>query len=228
MYTARRTALTAGILYLITHVTSVVTRLFLYNVPLADPDYLVTGGRHDAIALGSVLEVMLALAVVGTSVALYPIVRRASEGFAIGYVALRVVEGGVILVGVVAMVAYNAIEAEIAAGADPTVLLPIGHSLVSLYDWSFVVGPGLVCGVNTVVLAWVLFRSSLVPRFIPVLGLIGGPLVLAVNLTKIFGTFDSLPGFVGVSVLPIFAWEICLAVYLIARGPKSSRLLPAE
>ena len=198
MYTARQTAIAAGILYLVTHVTSVVTRVVFFAGPLsgaaADPTL---------VRLGVLSEVVLALAVAGTSIALYPVVRRVSEGFALGYVALRTLEAGVILTGAVAMVAFVSL-------GDP--------SLVVLYDWTFVVGPGLICGVNTVVLAWVLYRSRLVPRFIPVLGLIGGPLVLAVNVTKVFGVFGAIESWAGVSVLPIFAWEICLAVYLIARG----------
>jgi len=75
-----------------------------------------------------------------------------------------------------------------------------------------------VCGINTFVIAYALYRSKLVARFIPVLGLIGGPLVFAANVAFIFGVpRDDL----GVLVVPIFAWEICLATFLILKGFRS-------
>lgn len=174
----------AGIFFLITHVTSVGAVLFYAASP-------------DLVLLGTLLDVILAVTVVGTGVALYPIVRRESEAFALGYAALRTLEAGVILVGVVAMMA----------------------GMVGLYEKTFIVGPGFICAFNTVTLAWILYRSRLVPRFIPILGLIGGPVIFLVNLAKVFDVFDSIPG-IGVLVVPIFAWEICLAVYLIAKGPR--------
>lgn len=206
MYSTRTTAIAAGVFFLITHVTSIVAVL-LYAPALADP----LAGDPNAVLLGTVLDSILAFTVVGTAVALYPIVRRVSEGFAVGYVALRTLESSVILAGVVMLMAAMAVRTtspEVAAG------------FVAVYQQTFIVGPGFVCAVNTVVLAWVLYRSRLVPRVIPILGLIGGPVILAVNLSKAFGTFDAISSWASVGVVPIFAWEISLAIYLIAKGPR--------
>ena len=201
MFTTRQAGITAGILYLVTHVTSVTARAVLFAGPLA-------GDTFDPmlVRLGVLLEVMLALAVVGTSIALYPIVQRASEGLALGYVALRTLEAGVILTGAVAMLTFASFPSE--------------PALLELYDWTFVVGPGLVCPANTLVLAVLLYRSRLVPRFIPVLGLIGAPLVFAINAAKVFGVFGAIESWAGIGVVPIFAWEVSLAVYLIIRGVR--------
>jgi hypothetical protein len=81
-----------------------------------------------------------------------------------------------------------------------------------------VLGPGFVCGVNTVLMAYLMYKSRLVPRFIPILGLVGGPLVFAYHTAQMFGIYDQLPGWAAVAVVPIFAWEITLAIRLITKG----------
>lgn len=196
----RKTAIATGVLFLVTHVTSVGARA-LYGSGLS--------GTDTALRFGALLEVVLAVSVVGTSIALYPVAKRVLDGVALGYVALRTLEAGVILFGVVMVLGVVGLRESSA---------PVSEALVTLEEWAFVVGPGLVCGVNTVLMAYIMYRSGLVPRFIAVLGLIGGPLVFAANVVKIFGQSDQLMPWIGVTVVPIFAWEICLAVYLIAKG----------
>ncbi|MGY1771665.1 DUF4386 domain-containing protein [Blastococcus sp. SYSU D00813] len=215
----RRTAVVAGVLFLLTHVTSVPAAL-VYESVLA-PGGVLDPGDRTAVLVAALLEVVLALGVVGTAVVLFPVVRREHEGIALGYVALRTLEAGVILVGVVTVLAVVTVQ-----GGDPA-LAGVRDGLVAVHDWTFLVGPGLVCGANTVLLAYLLHRSGRVPRWIPVLGLVGGPLIAAANAGKLLGLDDSISGAAGVVVVPIFAWEVCLAVYLIARGGRPDADRPA-
>jgi hypothetical protein len=70
--------------------------------------------------------------------------------------------------------------AEEAAGVDAASLTPVGHALVAIHDWTFLLGPGLVVGVgNGLMLGYLMYRSGMVPQQMAVLGLIGGPLVCA-------------------------------------------------
>jgi hypothetical protein len=87
-----------------------------------------------------------------------------------------------------------------------------------LHDWTFLVGPSFVLGTNTVLLACLLYRSGLVPRFIPVLGLVGGPLVFASGAAQMFGLYQQISAWAAVTAVPVFAWEISLALYLIVKG----------
>ena len=220
MTSTRRTAVIAGVLFLVTHVTG-VGALVLYTPVLDDPGYIVGAGPDTQVLLGVFLEVVLTLAVVGTAVALFPVVKRQNEGVALGYVGLRVLEAGIIAVGVVPLLAVVTLRQNLAeaAGAD---VVTLGSALVALNRWTFLVGPSMVLGTSTVLLAYLLYRSGLVPRFISVLGLVGGPLAFASGTATMFGVYDQISVVAAIAVVPVFAWEICLAVHLIARGFRSS------
>jgi hypothetical protein len=174
------------------------------------------------VLLGTLFDVILALAVTGTAVALYPVVKRWNESVALGYVGLRTLEAAIIAVGVIPLLAVVTLrQMPGAAEIDAASLLLLGQTLVSFYDWTTVLGPGLVVGVNTVLMAYLMYRSRLVPRFIPILGLIGGPLIFVLSSAKLFGgaaQFESLEIF---AVIPIFAWELSLALWLLIKGFRS-------
>jgi hypothetical protein len=96
--------------------------------------------------------------------------------------------------------------------------------MVAFHNWTFLVGPSLILGTNTVLLASVLYRAGLVPRFIPVLGLTGGPLVFASGAAQLFGRYAQFSVWSAVTAVPVFAWEICLALYLVLKGFRPSAL----
>ncbi len=232
----RSNAMAAGALFLITDVASIGAAA-LYGPVLHDGGAAV-GPVADALVLGgALLEVVTALAVVGTAVALYPAARRRREGLALGYVGLRTLEAGVLAIGVVALLLWVTVrQLAAAAGANSEAFTALSTALAEFHRLAYLVGPGLVCGMNTVVIATLLYQSRLVPRFIPMLGLIGGPLILALSVFTLFGR---MPAWAGVMVLPILAWELSLGLWLINRGfnqravgsispaPEPVELLPA-
>ncbi len=73
-------------------------------------------------------------------------------------------------------------------------------------------------------MAYLMYRSRLVPRFIPVLGLVGGPLVFASATAVLFGLLGQYSTWPAIASLPEFAWELTLAIYLIAKGFKASAI----
>jgi hypothetical protein len=70
---------------------------------LNNPDYVLGRGADTRIMWGGLLEVIAALACIGTAVVLFPIARRHHEGAALGFVTARVFEASLIVTGVVAM-----------------------------------------------------------------------------------------------------------------------------
>jgi hypothetical protein len=216
----RKIALAGGVLYLITFAAS-FPQLALFAKLVDDPEGYITGrGSNTAVLWGSWLEVVTAAACIGTAVALYPVTRRVSRTAAIGFVTSRVVEAALILVGVVSVLTVVALQTDLAGatGARADALGVTGHALVELRQWTFLLGPGLIPGINALFLGYVMYRSRLVPRVIPTVGLIGAPLILASATCSIFGVWDQVSGVGGALALPIAAWEFSLGVWLTVKG----------
>lgn len=219
MTTPRKLALATGAFFLLTHVTSVPAGLLFTSV-LEEPTVLLGRVSLTPLLWGAWFEVLCALGIVGTAVALFPVVRHSSEALAMGYVGLRTLEAAVIAGGVVPLLTATSLVPSLqgVTSSEPSGLGPLVTSLVGLHEWTRLVGPGLICGINTLVMAYLLLKSRLVPRFIPILGLLGGPLVFAHSSAQLLGVPDAVLSWTTLAVVPIFAWELSLAIWLIARG----------
>jgi hypothetical protein len=220
-----------GVLFLITYITS-IPAFFLYGPLLDDPQYILGGGAADnGASLGALLELILIIANIGTAVVLYPVVKRVSEIFALGFVAARVVESVFIAVGILSVLSLMTLRQEAAAGADAGSLLAVGQSLVAVQSWTFLLGPGFVVGVgNGLILGYLMYRSGLVPRSLALLGLIAGPVLIARFVGILFGLFEPGSALGGVMVAPEFLWELSLGVWLIVKGfnPSAVASLSAD
>jgi Domain of unknown function (DUF4386) len=172
---SRKISLAAGVLFLITFITS-IPALALYQPVLDDPvGYIAGAGADNRIFLGAFLELLLVIANIGTAVVLFPILRRQDEILALGYVAARVVESAFILVGILAVLSVVTLR-EKPPGGDASALGSIAYTLAAIKDWTFLLGPGFVVGIgNGLLLGYLMYRSVLVPRPLAVFGLIGGP-----------------------------------------------------
>ncbi|GAA3791484.1 hypothetical protein GCM10022226_08090 [Sphaerisporangium flaviroseum] len=223
MASTRKIAAVAGLLYLVTHVTS-IPGLILYDSVLNDPGYIIGSGSDTLVLWGAFLEGICALAIVGTAVTLFPVVKKQHEGVALGYVGLRTLEAAIITVGIVTLLAIVTLRQDVAGavGADATSLVTVGKALVAVHNWTFLLGPCFVLGMNTMLMAYLLHRSGLVPRFIAVLGLVGGPLIFASAIAVMFGLYEQLSVWGAVAAVPVFAWELALAGRLIVKGFKPS------
>jgi len=222
----RKVALAGGVLYLITFAAS-IPQLKLFAKIVDDPEGYITGhGSNTPVLWGTWLEVITAIACVGTAVALYPVTRRVSRTAAIGFVTSRVVEATLILVGVVSLLAAATLRADLAGatGARADALRVTGHALVELRQWTFLVGPGLIAGINGLFLGYVMYRSRLVPRIIPTIGFIGAPLILVSATGTIFGLWAQVSGPGAAAALPIAAWEFSLGIWLTVKGFRPTAL----
>lgn len=218
MDTTRKLALWAGVLYLVTFAASIPT--LALKAPLVDhADFVLGHGRGTGVTLGGLLDFVCAVAGIGTAVALYPVTRRYSRTSAIGFLASRTLEAAILVVGAISLLSVVTLRHEI-GGGDPTSLLTTSRALVAMHDWSFLFGPGFMPAVNALFLATVMYRFHLVPRWIPVLGLIGAPVLFASSLGAMFGAHGQISSSAVVFALPIAAWELSLGVYLVVKGVK--------
>ena len=217
MDTLRKTSLTAGVLYLITFIS--IPTLFLYGA-VKDPNYLLGSGPDTPVLVGGLLEVIVALAGLGTAVALYPVLKRQNQGVALGFVGTRTLEGAGIIAGVVALLTVVSLRQ---AGAGAAGLVA-AKALTSMYGWAFLLSQSLMPALNALLLGSLLYRSRLVPRALPMLGLIGAPLLLVSVIGTLFGVFSSTSAPARLLAIPIAVWEFSLGVYLVVKGFKPSAI----
>ncbi|MCW2907131.1 MAG: hypothetical protein JWL68_1920 [Actinomycetia bacterium] len=217
MDSMRKTALVAGVFYLITFIS--IPTLALYGPVKNHRDWILSSGSHTGVLVGCFLELIVALAGIGTAVTLYPVVKRQHEGAALGFVTARVLEASMIFTGVVSLLSLVTLRQNLggATGANAATLVATGASHVAVYNWTFLLGQSLMPAINALLLGSLMYRSRLVPRVIPVMGLIGAPILVASVITALFRT-DHQITVLALGFLPVAAWEFSLGVWLVVKG----------
>jgi hypothetical protein len=217
----RKRARIAGIFFLVTFIS--IAALPLYHSVLNDHSFIVGAGGDTRVELGALAEIITAIAGIGTAVTLYPILRRQSEGLALGYVTLRVVESTLIAVGIVSLLAVVTLRQDLAGvGVDRASLILSGRSLVAIHDATFLLGPAFCAAIgNGLILGYLMLRSGLVPRRFAQFGVAAGSLALLTALLVLFGAYSQVSGTSALLTFPEAAWELSLGVYLIAKGFRS-------
>ena len=223
MTSLRKTALVAGIFYLITFIS--IPTLALYGPVKNHRDWILSSGTHTGVLVGAFLEVIVALAGIGTAVTLYPVVKRQNEGVALGFVTARLLEAAMIFTGVLSLLSLVTLRHDLggAAGANAAALVTTGASHVAVYNWTMLLGQTLMPCINALLLGSLMYRSRLVPRIIPIVGLIGAPLLLAAVIAALFsGSIGHVSAFQAIATFPVAAWEFSLGVWLVVKGFKPS------
>jgi hypothetical protein len=217
-----------GWLFIATFITSIGAKiLFVSGVggSFSQLHFTPGGLSENTVYLGAILEFLLIVTNIGTAVVLYPIVKRQSEGLALGYVTARVVECTFILVGLMSIVSVVSVNSALAGatGAEAASLTAQGSSLLATYDWAFLFGPGLVVGFgNGLILGYLMYRSGLVPRRMAMLGLVGGPMLILSFGLILFGVYENGSTPAALLALPEIAWEGSIGVYAAWKGFRPS------
>ena len=215
----RRSARIAGIFFVITFIS--IATLPLYDQVLNHHNFIAGSGGDLRVQLGAVCDIITLIAGIGTAAALYPVLRRQSEGLALGYVTVRVVESVLIAVGIVSLLAVVTLRQDLAgaAGTDHASLILNGRSLVAVHNATFLLGPAFCAAIgNGLTLGYMMFRSGLVPRRFAQFGMVAGSLALVTAILVLFGAYDQVSGTSGILTFPEAAWELSLGIYLIVKG----------
>jgi hypothetical protein len=215
----RRTALTAGVLYLITFVS--IPTLFLYGPLQRDVGAFILGdGTPTAVLWGALSEIVVAVSGVAAAVVLFPVLRRQSETAALGLVTTRVLEGSLLLVCVASLLSIMSLRNGLGgtAGAGAAAVVASGQSMLGLYNGAFLVSGSLMPAINALLLGYLLYRSNLVPRFLPMIAFVGAPLLLASDVAVLFGAYDRVAPLAVLLALPVAVFEFTFGVWLVVKG----------
>src|SRR2546429_1775160 len=217
MDSLRTTALVAGVLYLLTFVS--IPTFFIYG-PVKSVNYIIGAGPDTSAIIGAISEIIVALAGIGTAVVLFPVLKKQNEAAALGLVASRVLEASTIFVGVAFILSIVTLR-QTGAGAGALVT---SHALATLYDRIFLLGPSFMPVVDDLLLGFLLYQSRLVPRGLSLIGIVGGPILLAGYIAVMFGLLGLHAPLAALSALPVTLFEFSLGVWLIAKGFNPSAI----
>jgi Domain of unknown function (DUF4386) len=112
-----------------------------------------------------------------------------------------------------------------AAGANAAALVTTGAAHVAVYKWTFLLSQSLMPGINALLLGSLMYRSRLVPRVIPLIGLIGAPFLICTIIVTLFGGMKL--GSPQLAAVPVGAWELSLGVWLVVKGFRPSPITAA-
>lgn len=200
-----------------------IAGLLLYDPLLNDPDYVLGSDGDGLIRLGALFEIGLMIGIIGTAVVMFPILRRSSEGLALGYLGSRTIEAAVIGVGLISLLAVLTLRDEWSAGEAES-LDAAGRSLVAVHDWTFLLGPGFCVGVNGLLLGYLMYRTGLMPQRLALLGVVGGPLIFLSSIAVLFDVYEQ-DGVHMLFSIPEAAFEAAFAFCLIRTGFRPSPVL---
>jgi len=205
------------VLYLLTFVS--IPTLAMYG-PVKGANYILGAGPDTGAIFGGILEMIVALAGIGTAVALFQVVKRQNEGVALGFVASRTLEAAGTFASVACLLTVVTLRQE-GAGADALVT---SHALVAMYDRLFLVTQSFIPAVNALLLGSLMYQSRLVPRVLPLLGFIGAALLVAGDIAVLFGLIGQHASSTALFAIPIALWEFSLGVWLVVKGFKPAAI----
>ena len=217
----RKTAIIVGVLFLIATLVLVVGGVF--SLCIYEQDYLtlVSVNQNQVIA-GALLEIISAAAIVGIPIAMFPLLKKHSEGLALGYVGTRIFEGLTIFINTIVLLAILSLSQEFVTASAPNVAVfqTLGALLLSVREWGSVL-VDFSFPLGAVIFNYLLYKTKLTPRWLSLLGLIGGVLWFVTAPLRLFGFSPSSIEFLAA---PIAVQEMILAVWLIVKGFNQSAL----
>jgi hypothetical protein len=217
----RNNARAAGIFYILTFASSIPAAFYFLSPILDDPRYVLGAGQDTRVVIGCLLDVVNALTCVATAVAVYPVVKRQNQSLALGFVTSRMFEAAVVMMGVVSLLAVVTLRQN-AAGADEGSLLAASQGLVALRDYTFQFGPNMSAAINGLLFGTLLYKSRLVPRVLPILGLTAAPLLIGATVATVLGLTEQGSIWFAPGGALIFVWELSVGIYMAVKGFKPS------
>lgn len=198
-----------GVLFIVASVAAIVGGTLV--LPVEEAANLADVAAGDVrIVSGVLLELLMAVAVIGIAALFFPVLGRRRPGLAIGYVGLRVVEAVLLGAAAVSALVLVAVSRADVAVAGVEVLLAVREQ-------TYLLGSLVALGAGAVVLYGLLWASRVVPAWLSVWGLAGAILILGRGLLEVYGVEFSA-AFQGALAAPIALNEMVLAVWLIAKG----------
>jgi hypothetical protein len=226
MNTYRKTAIAVGILFIVCSGASLLSFAFSGSI-LEGQNYLekLFENKNQVIS-GALLEFIWAATCAGIAIGLYPLLKRYNGALALGAVGFRIIEGIFVLVSTLSLLSLLTLSQEFVAAGAPAAssFQTSGTLLLAVRDWSFNMIGYLAFCLGALMYYAILYKSSLIPRWLSGWGILGAILALAATVLASF-THDFGMGSVNTLLnVPIGLQEMVLAVWLMVKGFNPSAI----
>lgn len=223
MSTYRTSAVAVGVLFLIALILNLIASEIM-NPVLNAPDYLqYTYPNKNKVIIGSLLNLICALAMIFIPVILYWVVRNEYKNLASVYIVFRAMEGIFFIYLVIKTLSFVSLsEAYINADATTfSVLQTMGDAVHEEIHWATIIYV-IIFSLGGCTFYYLLYKSKLVPRFFSVWGILSVIILFAGAVMALFdlGVFANVPLMKGMAYFaPAIALnELVLGIWLIVKG----------
>jgi uncharacterized protein DUF4386 len=216
------TAKYVGLLFITATFSSVIGTFCFLDPIINNPDYLILISENQILLiLGVFIDSINTASVVAIAILLYPVFKKQNETYAVAYLSTRIIESVILIIGHISLLTLASQELLTKEASL------VSSLLLSVYDLTFLIGPGIVFSITALILNIILYKSKLVPRIISVWGFLGAILLFAADIAAVFGLSISSTIFI-LLVIPIGLNEMVLAVWLIVKGFNPSAVNGGE
>jgi len=216
----RRTAVVAGVLFIVATTASLLGRVVLLDPILEGADILAKVAENQSqVAAGALFGLVAFFASGSIAIALYPVLRRHSEGLSLGAVGLRIIEATLYSIGAIAGLSMVTLAREsVGAGAGASAYLQAsGALLMTVRSWAGMAGT-LAFYPAALLYYIVFYQSRLIPRWLSGWGIIAVAMGFSATILVVFQLISPMTTPQIVLNLPIFLQEMVLAVWLLVKG----------
>jgi hypothetical protein len=219
----RTTARVTGFLFITATAAGVLSAVLLGPLDTLRSPQSIADNAH-RISAGALMVLVMAGAIALIPPTLFPVLKEHGEALALGYVAARIGEVVLVLpaaIGPLMLVAIGTSQSD-ASTPDDAAHLETVRMLSQAQEIGVYAGSSLFFCLGALLLNLLLYRSKLVPRWIPGWALVAVVLYLADACLVMFGALTLSSGIHAVLVLPLALNEMVLAVWLLTKGFRAA------
>jgi hypothetical protein len=219
MNTHRKTAVIVGILFGVITASIRTDAAYPLNINVGETQWIA----------GTLLVLLMGLALSMVPVLLYPILRTRNEALAIGSVLFRgvfeTISQILLVISMFLLLTVSELYGK-AGAANTSNLQALGSLLIASGEWLQMIG-GIVFSVGTLMIFILFFQTRLIPRWLSGWGVLGAVLYFAAKIVSLFGPLHIAPlieSGIGQLMIPTAIQEMVFAVWMIVKGFNPSAI----
>jgi hypothetical protein len=157
---------------------------------------------------------------------MYPVLKKYSQGLALGSVGFRIIEGMLGIAVVISLLLLTTLSREFAEAGAPasSYFQTSGALLLAARDWMGNVAGLLAFGLGALMYYWIFFQTRLVPRWLSAWGIVGILLMIVTSMLVMFRLITPMSTAQVILAIPIGVQEMVLAIWLIVKGFSPSAI----